>query len=31
LEDLLASLERARPEKAITDRDEQRSRHTHPS
>ncbi len=31
LEDLLASLEQARPEKAITDRDEQRSRHTYPS
>ena len=31
LEELLASLERARPEKAITDRDEQRSRHTHAS
>ncbi len=31
LEELLASLERARPEKAITDRDEQRSRHTHPT
>ncbi len=31
LEELLASLERARPEKAITDRDEQRSRHTYPS
>ena len=31
LEELLASLERARPEKAITDRDEQRSRQTHPS
>src|SRR2546421_707129 len=30
LEELLASLERARPEKAITDRDEQRSRHTYP-
>ncbi|MFL5695919.1 MAG: ATP-binding protein [Ktedonobacteraceae bacterium] len=31
MEDLLASLEQARPEKAITDRDEQRSRHTYPS
>ncbi len=31
LEELLASLERARSEKAITDGDEQRSRHTHPT
>jgi hypothetical protein len=31
LEELLASLERARSEKAITDGDERRPRHAHPS